>query len=142
MRAGWEYWRCCTDCCTVSCSVIDVAATGTNDWSPLSTLLSSQTAATSLMLHLPRSTHTSATRCMGMSRTSTRTWLIWWPPASDTPAAPLPTVSAPSGKQECRFGYPKSLQPNTAIVTEEEPTLITARNDGMINSFNPVQLSA
>ena len=46
------------------------------------------------------------------------------------------------GKQECHFGYPKSLQPNTAIVTEEEPTLITARNDGMINSFNPVQLSA
>ena len=46
------------------------------------------------------------------------------------------------GKQECRFGYPKPLQPHTAIVTEEELTLITARNDGMINSFNPVQLSA
>ena len=39
------------------------------------------------------------------------------------------------GKQECRFGYPKPLQPNTAIITEEEPTLITARNDGTINSF-------
>ena len=46
------------------------------------------------------------------------------------------------GKQECRFGYPKALQPQTAIVTEDEPTLLTARNDGMINSFNPVQLSA
>ena len=46
------------------------------------------------------------------------------------------------GKQECRFGYPKLLQPHTAIITEDEPTLITARNDGMINSFNPVQLSA
>ena len=46
------------------------------------------------------------------------------------------------GKQECRFGYPKPLQPQTAIVTEDEPTLLTARNDGMINSFNPVQLSA
>ena len=46
------------------------------------------------------------------------------------------------GKQECRFGYPKPLQPNTAIVTEDEPTLLTARKDGMINSFNPVQLSA
>ena len=45
------------------------------------------------------------------------------------------------GKQECHFGYPKPLQPNTAIITEEEPTLITARYDGMINSFNPVQLS-
>ena len=84
-----------------SCTVTVTASRKTSSsrptsWSPLSTLLSSQTAATSLMLHLPRSTHTSATRCMGMSRTSTRTWLIWWPPASDTPAAPLPTVSAPS----------------------------------------------
>ena len=40
------------------------------------------------------------------------------------------------GKQECRFGYPKPLQPHTAIVTGDEPT------HGMINSFNPVQLSA
>ena len=46
------------------------------------------------------------------------------------------------GKQACRFGYPKPLQPETTIVTEDEPTLLTARNDGMINSFNPVQLSA
>ena len=46
------------------------------------------------------------------------------------------------GKQECNFGYPKPLQPHTAIITEDEPTLITARNDGMINSFNPVRLSA
>ena len=46
------------------------------------------------------------------------------------------------GKQECRFGYPKPLQPHTAIVTEDQPTLITARNDRIINSFNPVQLSA
>ena len=46
------------------------------------------------------------------------------------------------GKQECRFGYPKPLQPHTAIITEDEPILLTSRNDGMINSFNPVQLSA
>ena len=46
------------------------------------------------------------------------------------------------GKQECHFGYPKPLQPTTAIVTEDEPTLLTARNDGLINSYNPVQLSA
>ena len=46
------------------------------------------------------------------------------------------------GRQECRFGYPKPLQPETTIVTEPEPTLLTERNDGMINSFNPVQLSA
>ena len=46
------------------------------------------------------------------------------------------------GKQECRFGYPKPLQPHTTIIAEDEPTLLTARNDGMINSFNPLQLSA
>lgn len=46
------------------------------------------------------------------------------------------------GKQECHFGYPKPLQPHTVIITEDEPTLLTSRNDGMINSFNPVQLSA
>ena len=46
------------------------------------------------------------------------------------------------GKQECRFGYPKPLQPETTILTDPEPTLLTARNDGMLNSFNPVQLSA
>ena len=44
-------------------------------------------------------------------------------------------------QQECRFGYPKLLQPRTEIITEEEPTLLTARNDGMINNFNPIQLS-
>ena len=52
-----------------------------------------------------------------------------------------------NGRQECRFGYPKPLQPSTALMTalmtdEDGPTLLTARNDGMVNSFNPVQLSA
>ena len=48
-----------------------------------------------------------------------------------------------NGRQECRFGYPKPLQPSTALMTDEDgPTLLTARNDGMVNSFNPVQLSA
>lgn len=46
------------------------------------------------------------------------------------------------GKQACRFGYPKPLQTNTTIVIEDEPTIITIRNDGMINSYNPIQLSA
>ena len=69
-----------------------------------------------------------------------RTWLILWPPASDTPAAPLPTASAPS--MASRSVASDTPNPCTAIITEEEPTLITARNDGMINSFNPVQLSA
>ena len=47
------------------------------------------------------------------------------------------------GKEECRFGYPKTLQPATSIVTENgEPQLLTARNDCLLNSHNPVQLSA
>ncbi len=47
------------------------------------------------------------------------------------------------GKQQCRFGYPKPLQPDTALVTEGgEPLVLTTRNDGLVNSYNPVQLSA
>ena len=47
------------------------------------------------------------------------------------------------GQQKCRFGYPKPLQPETTVVTEDgEPVLFTKRNDGLVNSFNPVQLSA
>jgi len=44
------------------------------------------------------------------------------------------------------FPLPKPLQPETVIVqTEEdnhESVLITARNDRLINSYNPIQLSA
>ena len=48
-----------------------------------------------------------------------------------------------NGQQKCRFGYPKPLQSETVLVMEDEdPVLLTARNDGLINSFNPVQLSA
>ena len=59
-----------------------------------------------------------------------------------TPCSAAYCLRTKHGKQECRFGYPKPLQLHTAIVTEDGPTLLTARNDGMINSFNPVQLSA
>ena len=46
------------------------------------------------------------------------------------------------GKQECRFEYPKTLQQVTTITTENgNPSLITARNDCLLNSYNPVQLS-
>ena len=48
------------------------------------------------------------------------------------------------GKQECRFGYPKPLQPVTTIDTEDkdgEPKLQTAHNDSLLNSYNPGQLS-
>ena len=46
------------------------------------------------------------------------------------------------GRQQCRLGYTKPLQPQTTMVVDEEPTLLTACSDGMIISFNPVQLSA
>ena len=40
-----------------------------------------------------------------------------------------------NGKQECCFGYPKDLLAQTTInITEEEPVILTARNDEMINS--------
>ena len=46
----------------------------------------------------------------------------------------------PQEEQECRFGYPK---PVTTIVEEDGiPNVLTARNDSLINSYNPVQLSA
>ena len=48
-----------------------------------------------------------------------------------------------NGQQKCRFGYPQPLQPETCLVTEDgDPKLLTARNDPLINSHNPVQLSA
>lgn len=50
-----------------------------------------------------------------------------------------------NGVQKCCFDYPKPLQPETVIFTDEdtnEPTVVTARNNGLINSYHPVQLSA
>ena len=48
-----------------------------------------------------------------------------------------------NGQQKCRFSYPKPLQSETTLTTEDDDyLLLTARNDGLINSFNPVQLSA
>ena len=47
------------------------------------------------------------------------------------------------GQQKCRFGYPKPLQPETTLLVENgEPEFTTARNDGLVNSYNPVQLSS
>ena len=47
--------------------------------------------------------------------------------------------------QQCRFNFPKPLQPEIVIVREEDSnhkdTAVTARNNALINSHNPVQLS-
>ena len=47
------------------------------------------------------------------------------------------------GKQQCRFGYPKPLQLATSITSQEdgEQVVLTARNDSLLNGYNPVQLS-
>uniref|UniRef100_A0A1X7TE40 Helitron helicase-like domain-containing protein n=1 Tax=Amphimedon queenslandica TaxID=400682 RepID=A0A1X7TE40_AMPQE len=48
-----------------------------------------------------------------------------------------------NGKQEFRFGFPKNLKAQTTInITEEEPVILTACNDGMLNSFNPIQITS
>ena len=60
------------------------------------TLLFFKMAATSPMLQLQRQILISVIRCMEMSMTSMRTWLIWLPPASDIPIVQLPTASTPS----------------------------------------------
>ena len=60
-----------------------------------------------------------------------------------TRCSPAYCLKKRNGQQECRFGYPKQLQPATAIVTENgELHVQTARNDTLLNSYNPVQLSA
>ena len=42
------------------------------------------------------------------------------------------------GQQLCRFGYPKQLQPETVINNDDDqPELLTARNDPLLNSYNP-----
>jgi len=49
-----------------------------------------------------------------------------------------------NGKQQCSFNYPKPLQQVTTIETDEkddEPRICTARNDSLLNSYHPVQLS-
>ncbi len=48
------------------------------------------------------------------------------------------------GKQECRFGFPKPLQPITSVTSQDdgEPMVLTRRNDNLLNGYNSVQLSA
>ena len=60
-----------------------------------------------------------------------------------TRCSPAYCLKKKKGVQECRFGYPKPLQPITTINMEgSTPTLLTQRNDCLLNSYNPVQLSA
>ena len=46
-----------------------------------------------------------------------------------------------NGKQVCRFGYPKALQSTTTLnIQDDKIELVTARNDPLVNSYNPIQL--
>ena len=48
-----------------------------------------------------------------------------------------------NGQQVCRFGYPQALVKETTVtVVNQDTELETARNDALINSYNPVQLCA
>uniref|UniRef100_A0A1X7V4C9 Helitron helicase-like domain-containing protein n=1 Tax=Amphimedon queenslandica TaxID=400682 RepID=A0A1X7V4C9_AMPQE len=58
---------------------------------------------------------------------------------SDAPPPESYCLRTHNGKQECQFRYPNNLQAQTNInIAEEEPVIVTARNDGMLNTFNPI----
>ena len=59
-----------------------------------------------------------------------------------TVCSPAYCLRTKHGKQECRFHYPKVLCEETVVSVEDgDVELQTARNDPLINSFNPIQLS-
>ena len=89
----------------------------------------------------PRPTLTYVTYLTQKWKTLTRTWLTLSPPASNTLAARFPTAYTLIMTNRCTDLAIFPLE--TVLVTEDEdPVLLTARNNGHINSFNPVQLSA
>ena len=61
-----------------------------------------------------------------------------------TRCSPSYCLKTKHGQQQCRFGYPKPLQQVTTLTRNEDGDieLLTKRNDPLINSFNPIQLSA
>ena len=60
-----------------------------------------------------------------------------------TRCSPLYCLKTKNGQQKCHYGYPKALVSNTKfqINEENELELLTKRNDGLVNSYNPIQLS-
>jgi len=97
-----------------------------------------------MMHQVQRVIPTSATRFTLRLKTLSKTCLTLLPRQRHTRCSAAYCLRTRHGQQQCHFGYPKPLQPRTAIVVEDdaEPMLLTARNDGMVNSFNPVKLSA
>ena len=59
-----------------------------------------------------------------------------------TVCSPAYCLRTKHGKQECRFQYPKALCEETVVSVEDgDVELQMARNDPLINSFKPIQLS-
>ena len=59
-----------------------------------------------------------------------------------TTCSPAYCLRTKHGKQSCRFNYPKALQTHTDVEDVDGALeVLTARNDPLINSHNPVQLS-
>ena len=58
--------------------------------------------------------------------------------------SPSYCLKTKNGEQQCRFGYPKPLQIHTTLsrTDDNDIEVVTKRNDPLINSFNPIQLSA
>ena len=60
-----------------------------------------------------------------------------------TRCSPSYCLKTKRGTQSCRFGYPQPLQRETTLSTENGIyELLTMRNDSLVNSYNPIQLSA
>ncbi len=52
-----------------------------------------------------------------------------------TRCSPAYCLRTRGGQQQCRFGYPKPLQPVTTLTMHDgEPEVVTTRNDGLIDS--------
>ena len=76
-------------------------------------------------------------------KTSAWTWLISLPPANVTVGVQQPTVSGrKKASKSVALGTQNPCNKSQAITTENgDSSLITARNDCLLNSYNPVQLS-
>ena len=88
--------------------------------------------------HYHRPVHTSPTNHTLRLLILSKIWLPLLLLANVTLAA------LPYGRQACRFGFPKPILLNTTldVADDEQPVVTTARNDALLNAFNPMQHSA
>ena len=73
--------------------------------------------------------------------TLTRTWLTSSLPDRDILVVQQPTAyTLATANKSVDLAIPTLYSPKQLL--SDDPVLLTARNDGLINSYNPVQLSA